>query len=98
MPANSGFDKKIAEQLTINALAYAQHSLRMDDVLGRNVVQSGANVLTLGVQLNHAASLKQLTSIDPMEAASAANIGLSAAGMPAHIASLQTAAKAPGGV
>lgn len=88
-------DAAIADQLSLTGLAGSQNSQRLDDIVGKNVVQAGSTVMTLGVQLAHAAALKQLTSIDPMEAAAAANIRSSQD--PSHIAGLQTASRSPGG-
>lgn len=87
------FDPAIADQLTQLTLAGAQNSQQLNSALDRNLVAAINTVLTLGVQLTHMASLNQETSIDPMEAASAANIRSSQD--PSHFAGLNTAAGIP---
>jgi len=89
------FDPAIADQLTQLTLVGAQNSQQLNSALDRNMVANASTVLTLGVQLTHMASLNQETSIDPMEAAAAANVRASQD--PSHIAGLQTAARVPAG-
>lgn len=88
-------DPAIADQLTQLTLVGAQNSQQLNAALDRAMVQNANTVLTLGVQLTHMAGLNQETSIDPMEAASAANIRSSQD--PSHIAGLQTAYRVPMG-
>jgi len=90
------FDQAIADQLTQLSLIGAQNSQQLNSAMDRNMVAAAGAVLTLGVQLTHLAGLNQETSIDPMEAASAANIRSSQD--PSHIAGLQTAHRVPTGV
>ena len=89
------FDPAIADQLSQLTLVGAQNSQQLNSALDRNMVANASTVLTLGVQVTHMASLHQVTSIDPMEAAAAANVRSSQD--PSHIAGLQTAARAPAG-
>lgn len=88
-------DAAIADQLTQLTLVGAQNSQQLNAALDRNMVANASTVLTLGVQLTHMAGLNQETSIDPMEAAAAANIRSSQD--PSHIAGLQTASRSPAG-
>ena len=87
------FDPAIADQLTQLTLVGAQNSTQLNSALDRNQVANASAVLTLGVQLTHAASLNQETSLDPMEAAAAANVRSSQD--PSHFAGLNTAAGIP---
>ena len=87
-------DAAIADQLTQLTLVSAQNSQQLNGVLDRNLVGNGAAVLTLGVQQINAAGLNQQTSLDPMEAAAAANVRSSQD--PSHFAGLNTAAGIPG--
>jgi hypothetical protein len=89
------FDPAIADQLSQMTLAAAQNSLQLNSALDRNSAAASNAVLTLGVQLQQLAGLNKETSIDPMEAAAAANIRSSQD--PSHIAGLQTAHRAPMG-
>lgn len=90
------FDQVIADQLTQLTLVGAQESQRLTGAMDRNLVANAAAVLTLGVQQVNAAALNQQTAIDPMEAASAANIRSSQD--PSHFAGLQAASRVPQGV
>ena len=89
------FDPAVADQITQLTLIGAQNSQQLNSALDRNCVGAIATVQTLGVQLTHLAGLNQQTAIDPMEAASAANIRSSQD--PSHIAGLQTAYRVPVG-
>jgi len=89
------FDPAVADQITQLTLVGAQNSHALNSVLDRQCVGANATVQTLCVQLTHLAGLNQQTAIDPMEAASAANIRSSQD--PSHIAGLQTAYRAPMG-
>ena len=89
-------DQTIADQLTQLTLVGAQNSQQLNAAMDRNMVANSGTVLTLSVQLTHLAGLNKETSIDPMEAAAAANIRSSQD--PSHIAGLQTASRAPTGV
>ena len=86
-------DSAISDQLTQLTLVAAQNSQQLNGGLDRNLVANAAAVLTLGVQQINAASLNQQTSLDPMEAAAAANI--KASQDPGQFAGLQTAAQIP---
>lgn len=90
------FDPAIADQLTQLTLVGAQNSQQLNSALDRGNVGANGTVLTLGVQLQQLAGLNQETSIDPMEAAAAANIRSSQD--PSHIAGLQTASRVPAGL
>jgi len=87
------FDPAIADQLSQLTLVSAQNSNSLNGALDRNLIANASTVLTLGVQLTHMAALNQETSIDPMEAAAAANIRSSQD--PSHFAGLNTAAQTP---
>ena len=87
-------DPAIADQLTQLTLVSAQNSQQLNGTLDRNLVANAASVLTLGVQQINAAGLHQQTSLDPMEAAAAANVRSSQD--PSHFAGLNTAAGIPG--
>jgi hypothetical protein len=87
-------DPAISDQLTQLTLVSAQNSQQLNGVLDRNLTANAASVLTLGVQQVNAAGLKQQTSIDPMEAAAAANVRSSQD--PSHFAGLNTSAGIPG--
>jgi hypothetical protein len=89
------FDNTVADQLTQLTLVGAQNAQQLNGALDRNQVGAISAVLTLGVQLTHIAGLNMQTSIDPMEAAAAANVRSSQD--PSHIAGLQTASRSPGG-
>lgn len=89
-------DPAISDQLTQLTLVGAQNSQQLNAAMDRNMVAASGAVLTLGVQLQQLAGLDQQTNIDPMEAASAANIRSSQD--PSHIAGLQTAHRVPQGV
>lgn len=86
-------DTAIADQLTQLTLVSAQNSQQLNSVLDRNLTANAASVLTLGVQQINAAGLNQQTSLDPMEAAAAANVRASQD--PAQFAGLNTAAGIP---
>jgi len=86
-------DPAISDQLTQLTLVSAQNAQQLNGVLDRNLVANSATVLTLGVQQINAASLAQQTSLDPMEAAAAANVRSSQD--PSHFAGLNTAAGTP---
>lgn len=86
-------DAAIADQLTQLTLVAAQNSQQLNGALDRNLVANAAAVLTLGVQQINMAGLHMQTAIDPMEAASAANIRSSQD--PSHFAGLNTAAGIP---
>lgn len=88
------FDPAIADQLTQLTLVSAQNSQQLNAGMDRNLVANAASVLTLGVQQINAAGLNQQTSLDPMEAAAAANVRSSQD--PSHFAGLNTAAGVPG--
>lgn len=90
------FDEGIAAQLTQLTLVGAQNSQQLNSARDRNAVANAGAVLTLGVQLTHAAGLKQETKLDPLEAAAAANVRASQD--PSHFAGLQTASRAPTGL
>ena len=87
------FDPAIADQLTQLTLVNAQNCASLNQALDRNSTAASSAVLTLGVQLAHAASLNQQTAIDPMEAAAAANVRSSQD--PSHFAGLNTATRTP---
>ena len=87
------FDPAIADQLTQLTLAGAGNDQALNNAAARNMNTNSNTVLTLGVQLTHMAALNQETSIDPMEAAAAANIRSSQD--PSHFAGLNTAAQTP---
>ena len=89
------FDPAVADQLTQLTLVGAQGNQRLDAVLDRNLTAAQGAVLTLGVQLTQLAGLHQETSIDPMEAAAAANVR--SAQDPSYFAGLQTAHRVPTG-
>lgn len=87
-------DPAIADQLTQLTLVSAQQQQQLNGMLDRNLVANASSVLTLGVQQINMAGLNMQTSIDPMEAASAANIRSSQD--PSHFAGLSTASGIPG--
>lgn len=70
----SGFDPKLSEQLTLQALTNALQQQQLNAAQARNNVANSCNMLTLGVQLNHMAALKQLTGTSPAAAAAAAQL------------------------
>ena len=86
-------DPAIADQLTQLTLVSAQNATQLNGTLDRNLTANAAAVLTLGVQQINAAGLNQQTSLDPMEAAAAANVRSSQD--PSHFAGLNTAAGIP---
>jgi len=86
-------DPAIADQLTQLTLVSAQNAQQLTGAMDRNMTAAAGSVLTLGVQQINAAGLKQQTSLDPMEAAAAANIRSSQD--PSHFAGLNTAATTP---
>jgi hypothetical protein len=90
------FDPAIADQLTQLTLTSAQSSQALNEAAARNMNVNAGSVLTLGVQLQQIAGLDKITSIDPMEAAAAANVRSSQD--PSHIAGLQTASRVPTGI
>jgi hypothetical protein len=87
-------DPAIADQLTQLTLVSAQNAQQLNGTLDRNLVANAAAVLTLGVQQINAAGLRQQTSLDPLEAAAAANVR--SAQDPSHFAGLNTGAGIPG--
>lgn len=87
-------DSAIGDQLTQLTLVAAQNGQQLNSSMDRNLVANAASVLTLGVQQINAAALNQQTSLDPMEAAAAANVRASQD--PSHFAGLGTAAGIPG--
>lgn len=62
-------DPQLAQQLSLLTLTTAIQQQQMNAALARSQLLNGANVLTLSVQLTHAAALKQLTSLTPIDAA-----------------------------
>ena len=87
-------DSAVADQLTQLTIVSAQNGQQLNSILDRNLTANAGTVLTLGVQQINAAGLKQQTSIDPLEAAAAANVRSSQD--PSHFAGLNTAAGVPG--
>ena len=81
------FDPNTANQLTLQALTNALNQQQLNAAHARNMLANVGNVLTLGVQLNHAAAMQQLAGLTPMGAATAANVA--AAGDTQRIAALQ---------
>lgn len=86
-------DPSIGDQLTQLTLVSAQNAQQLNGVLDRNLTANAATVLTLGVQQINAAALRQQTSLDPLEAAAAANVRASQD--PSQFAGLNTAARTP---
>jgi hypothetical protein len=86
-------DAVIADQLSQLTLVAAQNGQQLNGALDRNLVANAAAVQTLGVQQINMASLNKLVSIDPMEAAAAANVRSSQD--PSHFAGLNTSARTP---
>lgn len=86
-------DPLIAAQLSALTLVGAQNSQQLNSVLDRNLTANAASVLTMGVQQINMASLNLQTTLDPMEAAAAANVRSSQD--PSHFAGLNTAARVP---
>lgn len=86
-------DPEVAGQLTQLTLIGAQQGTQLNAAMDRNLVANASAVLTLGVQLSNAASLKMQTKTDPMEAAAAANLRSSQD--PSYYAGLNTAAGIP---
>ena len=89
------FDPAVADQLTTLTLSAAQRQQQLNATTARNQLAGSAAVLTLGVQLNNAASLNQQTAVGPLEAAAAANVRSSQD--PSYNAGLNSAAILPAG-
>ena len=87
------FDPAIADQLTLLTLGSAQRQQEVNAAAAAVQSANATNILTMGVQLCHSAALNQVTSIDPMEAAAAANVRSSQD--PSHFAGLSTANQVP---
>jgi len=66
------FDPAVASQLTAQLLTSALEQQQLNSAQARNMLSNSANVMTLGVQINNAAMLQQLTRMSPMAAAVAA--------------------------
>jgi len=92
---NGGFDPAIANQLTLQALTSALTQQQLNAAAARSQLANTANVLTLTVQLNNMAALKQLTGSSPLAVAAAET--LMRAGDPSHFAGLNAAAGTPQG-
>ena len=68
------FDPAVADQLSTLILQTGLNNQQLNAAAARNQLAGAASVLTLGVQQINAASLKQLTKLSPLAAASAANV------------------------
>ena len=90
---NTGFDPKVAGQLSTLILTAAQQQQQLNAAMDRSMVANASSVLTLGVQQANMASLNQLTSISPFEAAATANLASSQ--LPQYVGGLNTAAQTP---
>ena len=90
-----GLDPSISDQLTLQALTSAMTQQQLNAATARAQVANTCNVLTMTVQLNSMATLKQLTSTSPIDAAAIDNV--LKAGSPQHFAGLNTAAGTPRG-
>jgi len=88
-------DPAVADQLTMQIITTGQQNAQLNSALGRSNLASTLNALTMGVQANQAASLKQLTSLSPQAAGAAAQLLGSQAATQA--ATLQAAARTPAG-
>jgi len=86
---NNQFDPAVANQLTTLALTNAINQQQLNSVAARNQVANANTSLTLGVQLQQMAALKQIFQLSPMEAAASAQ--LTAMGDAAKLASMRAA-------
>lgn len=86
-------EEGIAGQLSVQTLTAAINQQQLNAAQARNAVANACNVLTLGVQLNHIATLRQLTSLSPLAVAAATN--LAQAGSAQQVAALQAAHRVP---
>ena len=91
--ARPNFDPAVAGQLSMLILDTARSNLQLNGATARNLTANSASVLTFGVQQINAAALNNQTSIDPLEAAAAANVRSSQD--PSYMAGLNTGAGTP---
>lgn len=90
-----GFDPRVASQISLLSMTNALNQQQLNSAMARNMVANNFNVLTLGVQLNHTATLHMLTSTSPTEAA--AMDTLIRSGNPARVAAMQAYGDSPQG-
>lgn len=92
---SSSFDPAVADQLTLQALTAALTQQQLNSAAARSQTANVMNMLTMTVQLNHSAALKQLTQTGPLEAAAVQN--LVRAADPQHFAAMHVATETPRG-
>lgn len=72
--SRADFDPGIAEQVSSLILTAAINSMQLNAATGRNLLSADTTVLTTGVQLVHQAALRKQVTVDPQEAAAAADL------------------------